>query len=109
MIGNVNYRIQPKGIISLKYTYHKILLPYPYSDNEILIIGPGVNWAFSKSIFFSFLTQYNNLIDNVNFNARFQWRFAPVSDFYIIYTDNYDSQNFDKKNRAIMVKFSYWI
>ena len=41
----------------------------------------------------------------------------PVSDLFIVYTDNYfysfDSNqlqdNFQPKNRAIVIKFTYWI
>ena len=32
---------------------------------------------------------HNNQINNMNINTRFQWRYAPVSDLFIVYTDNY--------------------
>ncbi len=109
LIGNFKYRIQPKGSINFNYSYHKIELPAPFEDNDIIAAGPAMDWAFSKNIFFSLYTQYNSLIENVNFNARIQWRFAPISDIYLIYTDNYTRELFHEKSRAIMVKISYWI
>ena len=40
-------------------------------------------------LYFATLVQYNNQINNVNVNARFQWRFKPASDLFIVYTENY--------------------
>ncbi len=60
-------------------------------------------------IFLTAWVQYNNQINNVNLNARFQWRYAPVSDLFIVYTDNYYSDTFRVKNRALVVKLNYWL
>ena len=45
-----------------------------------------------------------------------QWRFAPVSDFFLVYTDNYlatDDEGFinlgPSKNRALVFKLTYWL
>jgi len=53
--------------------------------------------------------QYNDQIDNINVNARLQWRFAPVSDFFLVYTDNYDSLEYGVKNRSLVAKVTYWL
>jgi hypothetical protein len=59
--------------------------------------------VFIKAVF-----QYNNQIHNVNTNIRFQWRFKPVSDFYLVYTDNY-TETGKVKNRGIIFKATYWL
>ena len=41
--------------------------------------------------------------------VRFQWRFAPVSDFFLVYTDNYIADNFTIKNRSLVAKLTYWL
>jgi hypothetical protein len=92
-------------------------LPDGYNDRQLLLIGPKFDVSFSRSVFFSTFVQYNNQINNVNVNARFQWRFAPVSDLFIVYTDNYYAESdvlaryqaFDSKNRALVVKCTYWL
>jgi hypothetical protein len=116
-----NYRWQPWGIISLTANYTGIRLPQPFNSADLWVIGPRAELAFNKSIFFNLFLQYNNQVNNLNINARFQWRFKPVSDFFIVYTDNYfatDDINtmvnnrsvnaFQVKNRAIVAKFTYW-
>lgn len=42
-------------------------------------------------------------------NTRLQWRFRPVSDFFLVYSDNYFADNFVGKNRAIIAKLTYWL
>ena len=107
--GEINWRRQPWGIFSLAYSYDKIYLPSPLKNSELTLIGPKFEFAFTKSIFFTTFIQYNTQIENVNINARLQWRYRPLSDFYIVYTDNYYSTDFTKKNRAVVVKFIYWL
>ena len=68
--------------------------------------------SFSKDLFFSTYLQYNNQLDNINLNARFQWRFQPLSDFFLVYTDNYYAENplfMNLKSRSFAFKLNYWI
>ena len=59
--------------------------------------------------------RYRNSIkalDNINLNARFQWRFQPLSDIFFVYTDNYYAENplfLNLKNRSFAFKINYWI
>jgi len=108
LIGELNYRIQPYGSLALMASYHKISLPDPYNSAELVLIGPRLDITFSDKLFLTTFAQYNNQIDNFNVNIRFQWRFAPVSDFYIVYTENAWPDNFMTKNRGLVAKFSYW-
>ncbi len=110
--GSLNYRIQPVAILSLDYDLSKIDLPEPYNDADLILVGPRFDFTFSRSLFFTTLLQYNNQIDNINLNARLQWRFKPVSDFFLVYTDNYFAENprfMNTKNRAIVFKLTYWL
>ncbi|MEL7160566.1 MAG: hypothetical protein AAFN92_07395, partial [Bacteroidota bacterium] len=107
--GSLVYRYQPFGAIDLRVNYQYIDLPEPYASTPIFLIGPRIDFTFSKSIFLTTFLQYNDQIDNINVNARFQWRFAPVSDFFLVYTDNYDSLDYSVKNRSLVAKVTYWL
>lgn len=109
MGGAINYRFQPYGLVSLNYTYNNIRLPDPYGDADIILVGPRFDITFSKSIFWTTFIQYNSQIDNLNINSRLQWRFKPVSDIFIAYTDNYFPNDFVNKNRALVIKLTYWL
>ena len=43
---------------------------------------------------------FKQAIDNVNLNMRFQWRFAPGSDFFVVYTQNSYPGDFETKNQG---------
>jgi len=93
-------------------------MPHLEETKQTLLIGPRIDYTFSKSLFLTAFVQYNTQAKNTNVNTRLQWRFAPVSDFFIVYTDNYFTGNLDDpsdrftfqvKNRAIVAKMTYWI
>lgn len=102
------YRIQPYGSLAIISSYNKISEPAPYKSADFFLIGPRLDITFTDKIFFTSLVQYNNQIDNLNLNFRFQWRFAPVSDLFIVYTENSFPGNYIIKNRGLVLKLSYW-
>lgn len=111
--GELNYRWQPYGILAMTYSYSDIKMPAPYNSASFWLVGPRVELAFSRSLFFSTFAQYNTQQDNVNINSRLQWRFRPVSDIFLVYTDNYFSDRFFEmprgKNKALVLKVTYWL
>lgn len=108
-IGNVGYKFRPFGSFFISAAYNDVQLPEPYSSDKFWLIGPRADITFTNSLFLTTFVQYNEQADNVNVNARFQWRFAPVSDLFVVYTDNYFPTDFKVKNRALVVKLSYWL
>lgn len=107
--GEFNYRWQPYGLITLNLNYNHIRLPEPYATANLWLIGPRLDLTFTRSLFFTTFVQYNNQSDNLNINSRLQWRFQPVSDLFIVYTDNYFPEPFRVKNRALVLKLNYWL
>jgi len=107
--GAVFLRLQPKAQISLAFNYDNISLPDPYPSADLWLISPKAEITFSKSLFWSTLVQYSNQRDNLGFNSRLQWRFAPLSDLYIVYNDNYFVNQFSPRYRSINLKLTYWL
>ena len=95
--------------ISMNFSYNHIRLPAPQEDADLFLIGPRFDLTFTKSLFWTTFVQYNNQIDNLNINTRLQWRFAPVSDFFLVYTDNYYPGDFMPKQRSLVLKLNYWL
>ena len=123
---SVTYRIQPLGTVSMSASYNDIRLPQPFSSKKFLLLSPRAELSFSRSVFFSTFLQYNVQANNFNINSRLQWRFKPVSDIYLVYTDNYFAESvparpygnnrftapipqFAPKNRALVLKITYWL
>jgi hypothetical protein len=95
--------------ISMNFSYNKIQLPEPQNDADLFLVGPRIDITFTKSLFWTTFIQYNSQIDNLNINTRVQWRFAPVSDFFLVYTDNYFPEDFMPKQRSLVLKLNYWL
>ncbi|MEX0945291.1 MAG: DUF5916 domain-containing protein [Balneolaceae bacterium] len=106
--ADVNYRYQPYGSISMAASYNYLDLPEPWNQNSFWLIGPKVDITFTNSLFFTTFVQYNEQLDNLNINSRLQWRYSPVSDIFVVYTDNYFPETMDSRNRAVVFKMSYW-
>ncbi|NHF61358.1 carbohydrate binding family 9 domain-containing protein [Flavobacteriaceae bacterium TP-CH-4] len=102
-------RIQPKALISMQLNYDRIALPDPFSSADLWLISPRVELTFSKSVFWTTLFQYSNQRDNLGINSRLQWRFAPLSDLFIVYNDNYSVNQFAPRFRSINLKLTYWL
>ncbi len=118
--GQVNFRFQPHGVLSIDFSANQIKLPNPYKDATLFLIGPRLDITFSRSLFWTTFVQYNNQINNLNINSRLQWRFKPVSDIFLVYTDNYATETYTSdsgflinsgqpKFRAIVFKITYWL
>ena len=102
----LNLLLQPFAVISLDANLS--YLDLPTVETSLILLGPRFDITFSKSVFLTTFLQYNNQIDNININSRFQWRFAPVSDFFIVYSSNYGVDNFGPKQQAVTAKLTYW-
>lgn len=107
--GQLQYRYQPYMSIGLRGDYNDIELPEPYNNAKYLLLGPRIDLTFTDKLFFTTFVQYNEQADNVNINARFQWRYKPASDLFIVYTDNYLPAPWNVKNRALVLKLNYWL
>ncbi|MCI0750666.1 MAG: carbohydrate binding family 9 domain-containing protein [Flammeovirgaceae bacterium] len=108
IISSLAYRYQPFGSITVDVDYNYISLPAAYGKAKYLLVSPRVDLTFSDKLFLTTFVQYNDREDNVNLNARFQWRFKPASDFFVVYTENYLPEPFKSKNRALVLKLTYW-
>ena len=107
--GSLNWRAQPYLSGSIQMQMDRIELPAPYPSATILLVGPRFDVTFSKSMFWATFIQYSNQRQNFSINTRLQWRFAPLSDLFIVYNDNYDTTLFSPRFRSINLKLTYWL
>ncbi len=107
--GNISYRVQPYGSLSVKFDYNDLRLPENYGQEKLVLVQPRVDITFTDKIFLTTYVQYNTYKQkNILLNTRLQWRFKPASDFFIVYTENYLPGHLQTKNRALVFKFTYW-
>jgi hypothetical protein len=107
--GTLNFRTQPWGMFGVSYLQNDIRLPAEYGKANFILIGPRTEISLSNSMWWTTFVQYNTQVDNFNINTRFQWRYRPMSDLFIVYTDNYLCTDMKVKNRGIVFKLTYWL
>ncbi|MCG8389234.1 MAG: hypothetical protein MJA30_27015, partial [Cytophagales bacterium] len=105
----INYRYQPYLNLTLDAEYNRLDLPGEFGQADFWLISPRMDLTFTDTLFLTTFVQYNEQADNVNVNARFQWRYKPVSDLFVVYTDNYLPNSFEAKSRALVFKITYWL
>ncbi len=116
--GEIGYRFQPFGSISMALDYNDIQdVIIPGTDvatakkvsSQFWIIRPKIDITFTNKLFFATFFQLNQQTKNINLNARLQWRYKPASDLFLVYTDNYFPEIFQIRNRALVLKLNYWL
>ncbi len=106
----LSYRIQPKFSGSIKIRYDDIYFPSIYTYGKLFLIGPKLEYTFNKKFFWNTFVQYSSKSDNLGINSRLQWRFAPLSDLYLVYNDNYFTyDNLVPRIRSLTFKLTYWL
>ena len=114
--GDVGYRFQPYVSLSANINYvsiEDVKVPVKDQADQILkskfwLVSPKIDITFTNRLFWTTFIQYNEQVQNVNINSRVQWRYKPASDIFLVYTDNYIPGNLNIKNRAIVLKLTYW-
>ena len=110
--------VKVKGKTSIYNYYWHLTLRTVLNTSQALNIVFLHGWGMNRGIWTTFV-QYNTQAENFNINSRLQWRFAPMSDIFLVYTDNYLVQtddmtddfrieSFAAKNRALVFKVNYW-
>jgi len=107
--GTLNYRYKQYASIGFNYTLSRIILEGDFTDSDVILLGPRMDITFTNNLFWTTFIQYNSQFDNININSRVQWRFKPVSDLFLVYTDNYFPETFNAKNRSLVLKLTYWL
>ncbi|MEO0733989.1 MAG: hypothetical protein AAFZ52_14220, partial [Bacteroidota bacterium] len=108
--GSLTYLAQPWGNFTLGIERNEIRLPEPYGNLNLTLATARAEVNFSTNLFWTTFLQYNTQADNFNVNSRLQWRYAPLSDLFLVYTDNYRVANmFGPKDRQLVLKVNYWL
>jgi hypothetical protein len=105
---SVLLRKQPYFSTTLSAQFNDLLFPDDYGRTKLWLLGPKIEATFTDKLFWTTFLQFNTQRNNFNINSRVQYRYSPMSDFFLVYSDNYFTDSFQNKNRAIIFKFNYW-
>lgn len=106
--SELGYRFQPYVSLNSSLSYNHISLPDPWNNTEFWLIGSELDVTFTNKLFFATLFQYNEQSKNFNLNSRFQWRYKPASDLFIVYTNNHLLTPYTERSWSLTLKLTYW-
>ena len=75
-------------------------------------LGARTDYGFSPRMFASALLQYSSVDRTFSSNVRFRWEYRPGSEFFVVWTDEQNTNpldprdRFDLRNRAFVVKMT---
>lgn len=110
VLAELTLRNQPYFSTKITVEYNDLKFPTPYGEQSFWLVAPVVEINFTNNLFWTSFLQFNSQANNFNINSRLQWRYKPMSDFFLVYSDNYFTDPlFKNKNRALVLKANYWI
>ncbi|MBK9687963.1 MAG: carbohydrate binding family 9 domain-containing protein [Saprospiraceae bacterium] len=108
--ASLNFRVQPWGNFKIGVEHNDLRFPAPYARTKITLGTIRTEINFSTKVFWTTFFQYNTQADNFNINSRLQYRYAPMSDVFLVLTDNYGVlEDFNHKSRYLVLKVNYWL
>lgn len=112
--GNINYRAPrigklklPKLLLSANWNHINVMLPDSLGTSKINLLGLKAEYSLSTTKYITGFLQYNTQTEKMNVNVRFQWRYRPMSDIFLVFSQNYNQFNSVLPNRDIYMGPSY--
>ncbi|HYW49787.1 MAG TPA: DUF5916 domain-containing protein, partial [Gemmatimonadaceae bacterium] len=100
--GGLNWRVAPSLGIETSYQRNDIRLAS--GDFVANLAGLRVRYAWSTTLLGAAFVQYNTQTRAFSTNARLNWRWAPLSDVFLVYTDRRDSESWAQNERSVALK-----
>jgi len=100
--GGVTWR--PRYDISFEGTYQRNDVSLASGDFAADLAGLRVKYAWSTTLFGSTFVQYNTLARTYVTNARIAWRYAPLSDVFLVYTERQNTETHVRNERSVALK-----
>lgn len=112
--GNINYRAPrigklklPKLLLTANWNHINVMLPDSLGTSKINLLGFKAEYSVSTTKYITGFLQYNTQSEKMNVNIRFQWRYRPMSDIFLVFSQNYNQFNSVLPNRNVYMGPSY--
>lgn len=103
--GGVQF--QPNYKFTTELNFSRNVVELPGGDFDVNLVGADMNYSFSKRMFLKALIQYDSENDVMVSNIRYNFKYKPLSDLFIVYNERRDMDTNEVKDWAITLKFTY--
>lgn len=106
--GRITFTVNKNLTVSGDYTFNHIKI-----NNSVLNtseVGGRIGYTFSKHVNSSVFAQWNNEINEMNVNYRFNWKPKIGSDLYIVVNQLFTTENgIRSKDVTVLAKFVWML
>ena len=96
--------------ISLEPSLSLNFVDLPQGSFTATVVRTRATYTVTPRMFVSGIVQYNSTTSSVGSNLRLRWEYAPGSELFVVYTDDYDTEARPRltalRNRAFVVKMN---
>jgi hypothetical protein len=101
--GSVTWRVRPD--LALEATAQTNAITSRTAGNFVAnLAGMRVRYAWSTRLFGGAFVQYNTQTRAFSTNARVNWRWAPLSDVFVVYTERQNIETGLRTERSVALK-----
>jgi len=105
-VSSARMEITPR--MSLEPTVSVNFLDLPQASFTATVFRTRATYTITPRMFVSGIAQYNSTTATTGSNLRLRWEYAPGSELFVVYTDDYDTesgpQSTGLRNRAFVIK-----
>ena len=100
--GSLTWR--PRFDFNMEATFQHNDVTLPSGAFSADLAGLRVKYSWSTTLFGSTFVQYNTQTRSVVTNARLAWRWAPLSDVFLVYTERQNTLTDVRNERSVALK-----
>lgn len=100
--AGMTWRASPSLV--LETTYQRNAITLATGDFVANLAGLRMRYSWSTTLLGSAFVQYNTQTRSFSTNARVNWRWAPLSDVFVVYTDRRDTESWGNNERSVALK-----
>jgi hypothetical protein len=105
-VNSARIEVTPRG--SLEPSFSINFVDLPQDSFTATVLRSRATYTVTPRMFVSGIVQYNSTTTSVGSNLRLRWEYAPGSELFVVYTDDYDTESRPEsatlRNRAFVVK-----
>ena len=105
--GGLTWR--PRYDVSFESTYQRNDVSLKSGSFRADLAGLRVKYARSTTLFGSTFVQYNTQSKSFVTNARLAWRYSPLSDVFVVYTERQNTEAHVRNERSVALKVTRMI
>lgn len=105
-MSRARMEITPQLSLQPSISFNWLSLPQGQFDQHVAVTR--LNYTLTPRAYVSTLVQYNSRSNTLSGNFRLRWEWAPGSEVFIVYTEDRDTDIFDRwsqmENRGLIIK-----